>query len=404
MSKGNILVVTQWGFEEGLIQSYTLPYLKIIHKVNPGRKIYLITQEKLGLDADRAKLEKIGKELLAFNITLLPETYRRAGLSKYFYSGFNLVKHIAYVFSKGIKYIHTFCTPAGGYGYLLSKMTGRKLVVDSYEPHAEYMLECGVWNKDQFAFRVLDNLEKKQALHADHLIATTATMVAHTEKRFGISLPDYDVKPACVDLEKFSYDAAKAASVRKELGFEGKTVCVYAGKFGDFYLKEEVFELFQSAFKFWGERFHVLLLSDIPPAELDQYCRQFNLPRESFTLIKSPHHMVPVYLSAADFGLSPYRPTPSKLYCTPIKNGEYWAVGLPVLITKDISIDSDLIEKKDIGYVLQSLDRDEYDRAVRKMDELLKSDRETLRKTIRRVAEQQRSYTIAETIYEKIYR
>ena len=400
---GNILVVTQWGYEEGLIQSYTLPYLRIIHEVNPGRKIYLITQEKSGLDADKDKLQKIQKELDAFNIILLPERYRRAGLAKYFYSGFNLAKHIAYVFSKGIKYIHTFCTPAGGYGYLLSKMTGRKLVVDSYEPHAEDMLECGVWQKEQFAFRVLDSLEKKQAVHADHLIATTATMVAHTEKRFGIKIPEYEVKPACVDLEKFVYDEEKAARVRKDLGFEGKIVSVYAGKFGDFYLKEEVFEFYKAAFDYWGKKFHVLLLSDIPPSDLDQYCSQFNLPRESFTLIKSPHHMVPVYLSAADFGLSPYRPTPSKKFCTPIKNGEYWALGLPVLITKDISIDSDIIEQKNIGYVLKSLDRAEYEKAVRKIDELLQSDRNELRSTIRQVAVQQRSYSIAENIYEKIY-
>ncbi|MGZ5287610.1 MAG: hypothetical protein ACXWB9_10515, partial [Flavisolibacter sp.] len=329
--------------------------------------------------------------------------YHRAGLSKYFYSGFNMAKHIAYVFSKGIKYIHTFCTPAGGYGYLLSKMTGRKLVIDSYEPHAEYMLECGVWQKDQFAFRVLDALEKKQALHADHLIATTSTMIAHTEKRFGISIPEWDVKPACVDLDKFVYDADKASGMRKQLGFEGKIVCAYAGKFGDFYLKEEVFEFYQAAFEYWKEKFHVLLLSDIPPSDLDQYCTQFNLPRNAFTLIKSPHHMVPVYLSAADFGLSPYRPTPSKKFCTPIKNGEYWALGLPVLITKDISVDSDIIEKKNIGYVLKSLDPEEYKKAVKKMDQLLQSDRNELRKTIREVAVQQRSYTIAEKIYEKIY-
>lgn len=55
MKKGNILVVTNWGFEEGLIQSYTLPYLKIIHKVNPYIKIYLVTQEKNGLQKKQAK-------------------------------------------------------------------------------------------------------------------------------------------------------------------------------------------------------------------------------------------------------------------------------------------------------------------------------------------------------------
>jgi glycosyltransferase involved in cell wall biosynthesis len=94
----------------------------------------------------------------------------------------------------------------------------------------------------------------------------------------------------------------------------------------------------------------------------------------------------------------------SKKFCTPIKNGEYWALGLPVIITKNISVDSDMIEDLNIGYVLQSLNRNGYVNAAKKIDELLNGDRDFLRKKIRKVAEQKRSYTIAQNIYEKIYK
>lgn len=403
MKKGNILVVTEWGYEEGLIQSYTLPYLKIIHKINPSAIIYLITQEKKGFEKNKEKRKKVQEELDQYNIVLLPRKYFPAGLFKYlsFASGF--VKHLSTIFFKGVKYIHSFCTPAGSYAYLLSRFTQKRLIIDSYEPHAEYMLECGVWNERQFAFKVLNTLEKKQAESAYHLIATTPTMVAHTQKKFGIQLKNWDVKPACVDLECFSYDEEKSKQVRRELSIEDKIVCVYAGKFGDFYLKEEVFDFYQVAFDYWKEKFHVLLLSDLSSGELDEHCKNFNLDRKSFTLLQSPHHLVPVYLSAADFALSPYRPTPSKKFCTPIKNGEYWALGLPVVITKEISVDSDLIEKEGIGYVLKNLDNKEYINAVKKIDELLKKNRSELRNTIRRIAVANRSYSIAETIYKKIY-
>jgi len=304
----SILVVTEWGYEEGLIQSYTLPYLKIIHNINPSLNIYLITQEKKGFEKNQERLQNIREELRHYNIVLLPEKYFPAGFAKYFLSVMRFLKHVYIIFFKGVKYIHTFCTPAGSYGYILSKFTGRKLVVDSYEPHAEYMVEWGVWNDHEFAFKMLNSLEKKQAQRAHHLIATTPTMVAHTQKRFGIEIKNWDVKPACVDLERFSYDENKSKQIRKELGIEDKIVCAYAGKFGDFYLKEEVFDFYRVAFDYWKEQFHVLLLSDLLPEELDDYCRQFCLSRENFTLINSPHHLVPVYLSAADFGLSPYRP------------------------------------------------------------------------------------------------
>jgi glycosyltransferase involved in cell wall biosynthesis len=403
VNRGNILVVTEWGFEEGLIQSYTLPYLKIIHKVNPSLRIYMVTKEKKGFEKDRDKLEEARSALKGYNIVLLPEKYYRAGVAKYILSVLHFLKYVYIIYSKRIQYIHSFCTPAGGYGYILSRLTGKKLIVDSYEPHAEYMVECGVWNNQQFAFRVLNWLEKRQAQRATYLIATTPNMVAHTQERFGIAIRNWDVKPACVDLDRFVYDWEKSEDLRNKLGIANKIVCVYAGKFGDFYLKEEVFEFYRVAFSYWKERFHVLLLSDLSPEELVRYCNQFELERKDFTLVNSLHEMVSLYLSAADFGISPYRPSPSKKFCTPIKNGEYWAVGLPIVITKDISVDSELIEGKRIGYVLKELTGEEYMNAVKEIDELLKGDRDELRARIRQIAIDKRSYGIAENIYKKIY-
>ena len=49
-----ILVLTFWSYKEGLIQTYTLPYLRQINAVLPeGSTIYLLTLEK-----DRLKLNQ----------------------------------------------------------------------------------------------------------------------------------------------------------------------------------------------------------------------------------------------------------------------------------------------------------------------------------------------------------
>lgn len=108
-------------------------------------------------------------------------------------------------------------------------------------------------------------------------------------------------------------------------------------------------------------------------------------------------------LSSADFAISAYRPAFSKKFCTPIKDGEYWALGLPIVITKDISIDSDIINENDIGYVLKELSVLEYDNAIRCVDRLINSCRSQLREKIRAIAIKERSYYIAENIYAKIY-
>jgi len=265
------------------------------------------------------------------------------------------------------------------------------------------MLDSGVWSKDSFSYKLLKSMEKKQAVSAKHLIATTPGMLDFTRNRFNIQLKNGFVKPACVDLEKFNYKKIESSQIRKQLNIEGKIVGLYAGKFGDFYLRDEIFDLFESAFDFWKDDLHILLLSDLTQDELEKFCEKHHLDSKRFSLISSPHHMMPVYLSVADFGISPYKPAPSKKYCTPIKNGEYWAVGLPVIITKDISIDSDLIERNNIGYVLKDLSAGEYFNAVKKIDELLRGDREALRDKIRQLAIEKRSYKIAQEIYHDIY-
>src|SRR5689334_13500249 len=107
MASKNILVITHWGYEEGLIQSYTLPYLRIIHSISPERKIFLFTQEKNGLEKDKEKIKRINEELNKSNIFLLPEKYHRAGMGKYFISATRLFKHINFIFKKNIGFIHS---------------------------------------------------------------------------------------------------------------------------------------------------------------------------------------------------------------------------------------------------------------------------------------------------------
>jgi glycosyltransferase involved in cell wall biosynthesis len=191
--------------------------------------------------------------------------------------------------------------------------------------------------------------------------------------------------------------------IRNDLGFAKKIVGVYAGKFGDFYLEDEIFELIKIAFRFWDDKLHILLLSNIEFQQLEEFCKKYDLDNTHFTLINSSYKMMPQYLSVADFAISPYKPAPSKRYCTPIKNGEYWAIGLPIIITTGVSIDSDIVQQNAVGYVLENLSVPEYEKIIQKIDELLNGDREELRTRIRRIAEEKRNFSIAENIYQQIY-
>ena len=116
------------------------------------------------------------------------------------------------------------------------------------------------------------------------------------------------------------------------------------------------------------------------------------------------HTEVPNYLSLGDFAINPVKPVPTKRYCTSIKDGEYWAMGLPVVITPNISDDSDIIRENKIGAVIENLNTAGYIKAVKEIDNIIKfNDREEIQRSINLIANKFRSYKIAEDIYEEIY-
>ena len=112
-----------------------------------------------------------------------------------------------------------------------------------------------------------------------------------------------------------------------------------------------------------------------------------------------PHHEVPKYMNLADFGITPFIPVPSKRYGTPIKTGEYLAMGLPTVITKDISDDSDFISHHNIGAIIDPLTKKGYKSAILKIDDLLMNwDRKDLRLHIAKLAKGYRNFSIADDV------
>jgi glycosyltransferase involved in cell wall biosynthesis len=106
-------------------------------------------------------------------------------------------------------------------------------------------------------------------------------------------------------------------------------------------------------------------------------------------------------MGLGDFGLCPVLPTPSKRFCTPIKNGEYWALGLPVVITPRISDDSERIVKHRAGVVWDHTGPPEP--AVEALAALLAEPEAARRARIREVAASERSFSISEAIYRQVY-
>ncbi len=408
VNEDNILFFTNWSFNEGLIQAYTLPYVTIIQNIRKKGFLYLVTEEKEFSKIDQKEIDEKNKSLFEYRVVWKPRPYLPLGWKK----GFSILKELGlwstFVLKKKIKIFHSLCSPAGVYAYLLSFLVfkRRRLIIDSFEPHSYYMEESGVWNRKSLAYRFLCCMEKRMVKRADFVIGATNSMKEFSARVYGAkNTNDFFVKPACVDLDKFKFSDEDRKAIRNLFDLDGETIIgVYVGKFGGIYLSNEIFDFFRQAYDFWEQKFFLLVLSPQGKEEIVNLCRESGFPEAALLLKNVPHTEVKKYLSAADFGLCPVKPSPSRKYCTPIKNGEYWATGLPIIITKEISDDSDIIEKEDGGVVIQELDGDGYKEALSKLDHLLKMyTKNELRYHIRRIANEYRNFNIAFDIYSKIY-
>ena len=138
----NILVLTYWSYSDALIQTYTLPYVRIVQKnLPPGSSVYLLTLEKNQGHIEKSKHENIITKLEQQGIHWLPFAYKPFGLSAFLlWIGVSL-KLSLLIIRKKISVIHCWCTPPGAIGYFLSVLLNRKLVLDSYEPHTKTIVK-----------------------------------------------------------------------------------------------------------------------------------------------------------------------------------------------------------------------------------------------------------------------
>jgi hypothetical protein len=401
----NILLLTYWGYREPLISNFLIPNLRLIHQATPQRRIFLVTLDKAHQQLSSVEKSEAAEFLSEFNAELVSFPYQRFG-PRAFAMVANLIARLFFliVFRK-IGTIHAFCTPAGAVGLFLSKLTGRRLLLDCYEPHAECMVESGTWSNDSIAFRLLFWLEAAQSKAASIFISTTEEMRTYAASKYKVDVRNFWVRPCCVDTKEIGkQEHVKNRHYLERLGFEDKVVGLYSGKFGGMYLIEETFLLIRAAQELWGDRFRMLVTSNVADEWIREKEDEFNIKSGTIARLFVSLDELPYYMGTADFALTPVKPIPSKRYCSPIKNGEYWSLGLPVIIPANISDDSNIIAESEAGYVLESLVDTEYRAAMIWIDEFLRSpDLADRKEQIRQLAQQHRSLDRALGVYREVY-
>jgi hypothetical protein len=285
---------------------------------------------------------------------------------------------------------------AGAIGYLVSKRTKTPFIVESFEPHADYMLDAGVWDKNGIKYRFQKFWEDKIINHAAAVITVSkyyAEAILSQNNRMVYSFG------CAVDIEQFTFNEQMRNMIRKRLNIEGCLVGIYVGKFGDIYYGEEAHTIFKSAFEYFGEKFRLIILTPNSKEEILTSLKSTSIDTEKVFVDLVPHTEVPEYLSAADFAFSMVRPAPVRMYCSPIKDGEYWANGLPVLSADGIGEDSDIIKSENAGAIFSN-NLSDLTTSLQKLDRLIKGNNRI--GSIREIAVRYRNFDELNHLYNEI--
>lgn len=354
MTKRSVFIFAYYSFRDPVFQSAVLPYFKNFPSKDSYRFILLtFEQKKYQLSSEEKK--QIKEELLRDNVIWYNSNWH-SGKLKIIKKIFDIAVGLLYSFFLILKYrcriIYSEAFPGAVIAHYVAKFTSRPHIIHTYEPHTDYMVEGGVWQRNSWEAKWLRKAEKKVGEKAYTLMTATNCFVNKIREE-SIATPCIRV-PSCVDTELFRFYNSSRERIRLKLNLDkSKCVIIYIGKIGGMYWGEEIFEFFHACLEV-SDDFHFLFFSPDDLGKIKSYCDHFQLPQHKITLDFLKREEVPHYLSAADFGFVPVKQYPSKRYCSPIKDGEYWACELPIIIPEGVSDDYLFVEQNQIGLVIQS--------------------------------------------------
>lgn len=344
------LIFAYYSFKDPIFQSAVLPYFIGLNKMQPKLRFVLLTFEQKQFKLNNSEVAQIRKELAIQNIFWYNTNWHsgKFKIAKKIYDILQTLFISSYIILKyKVNIIYSEGFPGAVMGHWLSKIFHKKHIVHTFEPHTQYMIEAGVWNKDSWEAKWLAKYEHIVAKGADVILTATNAMI----KKLKVKAQIHRV-PSCVDTNLFNYSEEKRISLRKQLGIkENEVVITYLGKFGGMYMESEFFDFLNVCESSQEINFKYFIFTNDP--DINDKIVKSGINKKKFLVKYLKREEISAYLSASDFGFVGVRQHPSKRYCSPIKDGEYWACGLPIIIPKGISDDYIFAEKEKIGIIMK---------------------------------------------------
>lgn len=263
---------------------------------------------------------------------------------------------------------------------------------------AEEYADAGNWRRGSVPYRLTAAVQNAAIRRAEGLVVLT-----HAVRRVLFDDRDsrVEVIPCCADIEAVDAAQARRDELRAALGLADRTILLYIGKLGGWYLQREMVDFFVRAQRH-VPGLHLVVLSQSDHRLIDEELACFGVTEADYTVRSAPADEVPAYLAAADAAMAFIRPTYSKISSSPTKIGEYLAAGLPLATGRRIGDVDAQLERYDTSVVLDDFGADELERGAQRLAAAI-GDAEQAQRARRCAREELSLREVAIPAYERLY-
>lgn len=389
-----LLYLSYWGVDDGLTHATVYPHLEVLAASGRIEFLLFVSVERGGLGRLDPRLAALGVR----HATLRARSFGPAVVARAldFVSFPSALARLCR--EHGITQVLARGANAGSLAHLTRRHLRLPYAVESFEPHATYMLDSGVWARWDPRYVFERRWEEAQKREATALLPVTE---AYRLALLAQGVPEERIVtlPCTVDTDRFRFSESVRAQVRADLGANADAIVgIYVGKFGGIYYDKEAFAVF-ARFAAALPSFRMIVLTPMSQKQVEDLAREGGYPLNRLDIASVPHADVPRYLCAADLAFATVRMAQSRRALSLVKVGEYLACGLPTVITEGVGDDSDIIRDHKAGAVID-LTEAKGEHAVATLSALLKDP--THRGRIASLATQFRSRARVHEAYKRL--
>jgi len=362
-----VLYIVYWGALEPLGRSLVLP--AVCELAGLGATLTLVTFEKPADLADQSETRTLRTLMWSKGIKWVPLGYHKQ--PKLPATAFDVFSGLARAVILGLRsrpdIVHARTFVGGLIGAAVAFVLRAKFVYHNEGFYPDEQVDAGVWKAGSAPHRLSLSLERRMYAGADGVIALSERAKAAIERIPAVKQKATPViaVPSCVDLDHFSPASPRRAWTGKSIRF------IYIGSVGGRYLLDKIGRFTAIA----SQMMESVSLRVLTRAEPDLVARMVDsggLPRESWSLDCVSRNEMPGELAHRDVGLFFLSTGLSEHGCSPTKIGEYWAMGLPVISTPNVSDSDEIIRRERVGVIVNDHSDESYRKAVSELISLLR--------------------------------